>query len=122
MSSSEEEKRSQSIWGFLNVFADFPRKWASVAALSIVVVISVFTLNIFDANSPNGVILAEGELQKHTELIIDIERTMLDEPTTALEIYGPWEEEYKTYGVDFERSYDYRYNDLVRPVDFGNIY
>ena len=120
--SMEEEKGSRSIWGFLNIFADFPRKWASVAALSVVVVISAFTLNIFDANSPNDVILAEEELQKQTELIIDIERTMLDEPTNALEIYGPWEEEYKTYGGDFEREYYYRYNDLVRPVDFGNIY
>lgn len=119
--AAEEEKGRENFFGLLSFLRASPLRWASVAAMAVVLLVGVFTLNYYGVGpGADFVASLQGDIDRGTSALLDVERTLLEEPASALEVYGPWDSELYTYGGSIELEYGF--NDLVRPAGLGSIY
>ncbi|MCH8030096.1 MAG: hypothetical protein IH874_09230 [Candidatus Dadabacteria bacterium] len=114
--TEEEEARAHWFGRFLGILR-FNLGW-SAAAIVTFLVLGVVSLYVF--NTGTEMTLSEADL-KDNEALIDVEKAISTESSKPLELYGPWNEldnpETGDASVDETHS-----SDLIRPVDFGDIY
>jgi hypothetical protein len=84
----EDTKKKESTFDF---FRNWKLIWAPVAALTIIVIVSVISLDIFQPKLAEVVFTAEDE--EDEKLLIELDRAISRETAESLDIYGPWNEE-----------------------------
>jgi hypothetical protein len=84
---SEEDVKKNKI---LDFFRNLKLNWALGAALAVIMVVSVITLNVFHSDRANVVFTENDEADE--ELLIKLDKAISRETATALDIYGPWKQ------------------------------
>jgi hypothetical protein len=85
---SEEDPKGRGIFDF---FKNFKLSWSRTIALTVILIISVISFNIFEPEQTR-VVFSESD-KADEELLIELDKAVSRETARGLSIYGPWEDE-----------------------------